>query len=191
MRRGLWIILAVAITMGAIWQFYPLPDASKRIASLPLFDKGYVGRNLPLTKDEAELFAQANVMKRLYRVGDQNLFITALDGTRNRHVVHDPYYCFRGGGWQLESQRPIPLPHGEGMFLNLKNGDKSQQALFWFTDGHEQYSSPSHYWLQATLRRLTLGQSGHEPILVVVQPVDAQTLDADALIKQFPALFAL
>lgn len=191
MNRWLWIGLVVAIALGVLWQFYPLQDASQRMQTLSLYDREYVGRNLPLTKDEKEMFANVNVLKRLYQVGDQNLFITALDGTHNRHVVHDPFYCFRGGGWELVSQRPIALPHGEGMFLILKHGDRTQEALYWFSDGQEQYASPTRYWWQATLRRLTLGRSGAEPVLIVVQPVDAKDLDAKALIKQFPALFSL
>lgn len=191
MRKLLWLTLALALLLGAIWQFYPLPDATQRMDALPLYGREFLGRNLELSPFEKDLFANVNVLKRLYQVGDQNLFITALDGTRNRHVVHDPFYCFRGGGWELLDKKVVPVPNGEAMFLNLQRNDQLQEALYWFTDGHQQYTSPLRYWWQATLRRLTLGRSGPEPILVVVQPVDAQTLDLDALLKQFPTLFAL
>ena len=34
-RALLWIILAIAIVLGILWQFYPLPDAKDRMDSLP------------------------------------------------------------------------------------------------------------------------------------------------------------
>lgn len=190
-RTWLWILLVAAVVMGAVWQFYPLPDASERLSSLPLLGKGYIGRNLPLTDFERDTFVNVNLLKRLYRVGPQNLFITALDGTRNRHIVHDPFYCFRGGGWELVSQKIVPMPNGQAALLQMKNDDKTQEAMYWFSDGKEQYASPMRYWLQATWRRLTLGRSGPEPVLIVVQPVDNQSFDAQALFKTFPELLKL
>lgn len=190
-RIWLWIWLGVAIALGVIWQFYPLPDASQRLHSLPLFGKGFIGRNVPLTDFEREAFKSVNLIKRLYRVGEQNLFITVLDGSRNRHVVHDPFYCFRGGGWELKSQQAIPLPDGQAMLLYMTKDEASQEAAYWFSDGHNHYDSPFRYWLQATLRRLTLGWSSPEPVLVIVQPVDGKSLDLPELFEAFPDLLRL
>lgn len=190
-RIGLWIALAIAIGVGLVWQFYPLPDAAQRFRDLPLYGKNYIGRNLPLVDFEKEYFRNINVLKRLYQVGDQHLFITALDGTTNRHAVHDPLYCFRGAGWELLSEKRVPMPHGDAMLLELKHEDKIQQALYWFSNGQNEYASPLRYWLEATWRRLTLGHSGPEPVLIMVQPLDKQNLDWTALIQGFPELLKL
>lgn len=190
-RSWLWGLLILALILGLIWQFYPLPNAAQRFEHLPLFDKGFAGRNIPLNEFEKNFFKNVTVMKRLYTVGDQRLFITALDGTRNRHVVHDPYYCFRGGGWEIMSEEAVTLPKGEAKLLTLTREEKTQPALYWFSDGSTQYTSPMKYWWQATLRRLSLGASGPEPVLIIVQPIDGQELDWKALFKTFPELLAL
>lgn len=190
-KMAVWVALAIAIVLGLLWQFFPIPDAQARMNQLPLLGNKYLGRNVPLSDFEKEFFANVGLLKRLYQVDNQHLFITALDGTRNRHKVHDPFYCFRGGGWELDSEERVKLPHGDAMFLNLKKGDQTQQAMYWFTDGTHQYASPFRYWVEATLRRLTFGLSGNEPILIVVQPVASKTLDWQAMFQEFPELLSI
>ncbi|TXI37711.1 MAG: exosortase-associated EpsI family protein [Nitrosomonas sp.] len=188
----LWIGLGVAVLMGILWQFIPLQDAKQRINALPLYGSGFIGRDVPLSGWEVDFFKNVNVLKRVYRVGKQNLFITALDGTRNRHVVHDPLYCFRGGGWEVISQQSLPIADGGTIaFVKLKKDKIEQDALYWFSDGKTHYDSPLRYWWQATLRRLTLGASGAEPVLVVVQPLDDVPLNWKKLVQLFPQVLDL
>lgn len=190
-RNYLWIFLACAVLVGMLWQFYPLPDALKRMNALPLWGEGYIGKDVPLTPFEQSFFKDVNVIKRIYNVKGQDFFITALDGTHNRHIVHDPYYCFKGTGWTILSERPLHLPHGEATILEISKGEEKKEALFWFSDGKAPYSSAIKYWWQATLRRMTLGLSGQEPILVIVQPLHNKPVDWDKFQQQFQALFKL
>lgn len=188
----LWLGLAIAVILGLLWQFVPLQDASERLESLPLYGPEFIGKNIPLSGWEKDYFENVNVLKRIYKVGDQNVFITALDGTRNRHAIHDPLYCLRGSGWEVLSQESLPLTDGGSIaFVKLRKDEQTQDALYWFSNGHVHYDSPLKYWWQATLRRLTLGYSGQEPVLVFVQPLDESELNWKQLFRIFPQLLSL
>lgn len=181
---ALWAFLIITILLGFIWQFFPLKDARQRIYALPLNGPGFEGRDLPLSPLEENFFKNVNVLKRLYVVDNQIFFVTALDGTRNRHVVHDPYYCFRGGGWEIVSEKQIPLPRGHGNVVEITKGNEKKTAIYWFSDGKKQFTSPWTYWWEATLRRLTLGHSGPEPLLIMVQPLgDVTEVDWEKVLK--------
>jgi hypothetical protein len=190
-NRHLWFFLAAVIILGALWQFFPLSNARERLEALPLVGTKYSGKNIPLTEFEQSFFYNVDVLKRLYNVQDNLLFILVLDGTNNRHIVHDPYYCFKGSGWDILNEKNIPIPDGTASLVKIKKGDIEKQALFWFGDGKKNYASPLKYWLETIARRLTLGFSGPEPVLVIVQPVNEDTVDWENLPKQFPALFRL
>jgi hypothetical protein len=139
--------------------------------ALPLNGIGFIGQDLPLAPQEETFFKNVNVLKRLYSLKGQIFFVTALDGTHNRHVVHDPYYCFRGGGWEITSEKKFPLPHGNANIVTITKGDARKTALYWFSNGSTEFTSPWKYWWDSTMRRLTLGWWGPEPILVMVQPL--------------------
>ena len=74
-------------------------------------------------------------------------------------------------------------------FLQLsKSGGKTAEAMYWMSDGKHRYTSAPTYWWKSTLRRLTLGASGDESVLVILQPLAGKTVDWNFLLDQFPAL---
>ena len=174
----LWIGVIIAIGLGIVWDWIHSPDAKKRMESLPLEGSTYRGKDIPLDEFEKNYFENVNVTKRTYLIDGQEFFIAILDGTANRHAVHDPYYCFVGSGWEIEDEKKISLNHGIGNLLTIQKDGEKREALFWFTNGKSQFASPIRYWLEATLRRFTLGFSGEEPILVVVQPMGSEPVDS-------------
>lgn len=187
-QNCLGIALIIAIILGIVWQFFPLSDAEMRLESLPAKAPGIVSNDLPITPQEEEYFVDVNMLKRVYQVGDQRAFIYILDGTRNRHAVHDPTYCFRGSGWEIVGKEPFSLGKGgDATLYHLKKGDKTHEALLWFSDGKSRYASPLRYWWQTTLRRLSLGKSGPEPVLVVLQPIE-KPVDWKKFLAEFPQL---
>lgn len=190
-QTKLWIFLVIAIFLAMIWQFYPLPDAQQRMEDFPLYGPAFAGKKLQLTSFEKDFFKKTNIMKRLYDVEGANYFITVLDGTNDRHAVHDPYYCFKGGGWEIISSREVKIPGGHAMLVDMKKDGRQIEALYWFSNEKEHYSSALTYWLQATLRRLTLGLSGPEPVLITVQPITSEKIQLDLLEEDFPELFQL
>jgi hypothetical protein len=187
-RKLLWIGAALAIICGAIWQFYPLGSPGRdRLAGIPLSGSGFRGWDVPLTATEQTVLGRVDLVNRRYWWGHRRLFVSVVDGSNDRHAVHDPRYCFQGAGWRLVAQRSLALPGGDGTLLRLGRGADQFQVLYWFSEGDRRYSSFPRYWWRATLRRLTLGRHGAEPLLVVVQDLDAgvQTppLPAAALIE--------
>lgn len=187
----LWIGLAVALLCGLLWQFFPLPDAKARIEQLPLNEKNVTGVEIPLTVFEHSFFKNINTLKRIYNIDNEAVFIYVLDGTHNRHLVHDPLYCLRGAGWSVISQKPFKIEGGDAEVVKITKDGVKREALYWFSNGVVHYASPLHYWMDTTLRRLTLGASGAEPVLIVLQPVEKETLDWNKILEAFPALLKI
>ena len=166
-----WIALAVLVPLGLFWQFYPLADASSRLDRFSLSSSG-LSSPMELAPDEMTAFSRVRVLKRLGTVGSERAVLTVIDGTRNRHAIHDPEFCFRGAGWEIGSRQVVPLSHGAGLLVSLRRGNEIAQAMYWFSDGERQFDSPFLYWWKTSLRRVTFGHSGQEPVLVVLSSTE-------------------
>lgn len=186
-----WSALAVVFLLGIIWEFYPLPDASERLSRLPLSGPGYSGYEVPITDVERSVFKDNRLLKRIYQVGNQQFFLSIVDGTHHRSSVHDPTLCFQGSGWSIAGRKHISLFNGSGEILFLKRGEETQEVLLWFSDGQERHASLVRYWYQTALRRLSLGKSGAEPVRIIVQPVRTDKLDWDKLLQDFFPLWVI
>jgi len=186
-----WSLLVLAVVLGVVWQFYPLPDADRRMEKLPLNGEGFQGVMVPLTPMEKDYFTNVGVLKRIYSAGGQDFFIYALDGTHNRNAVHDPTYCFRGGGWEILDQESYPIKNGVANLYTIQKGDQKRHALLWFSDGNNHWASPIRYFLAATYRRLTLGQFSNEPIMIVIQPIGQKELNWEKIFKDFPQILSI
>jgi hypothetical protein len=184
----LWSALFLAVILGAVWEMQKLPDASGRMAQLPARGLMVDSGDMPLTPSEEIAFNGSAWLKRLAMVGREQVILTVLDGTRNRHAIHDPAFCFRGAGWKVESQEPFLLSHGEGCLAKLRKGETQAEALYWFSDGDTQFASPMLYWGKASLRRLSFGASGGEPILVILTTTSQGSTDWKSLLLAWPEL---
>lgn len=187
---GLTLALTVTCLVVALWQFVPLDDAKERLHALPLRGSSYSGQSIALTPSERAFFGETPVLKRVYRVKSQSVFVTMIDGSKKRSSVHDPYYCFTGSGWIVESKQDYPLSRGVASLLTLTKQGTKRQALFWFSDGERQFASPLQFWLATSIRRITLGYYSDEPVLVAIQPMGIEDVDWDVLFKGFPELAA-
>ena len=180
-RTALWVAIGVAVLSGMLWAVYPLPDAAARLNVMPRTGSEFASEDIALTPTELQVLGRVNVVHRRYQLGDAQFYATVIDGTKDRHAVHDPRYCFQGAGWKVLSERKLPLNGGEGHLVHAVNGQYEVQALFWFSDGAGRYTSLLRYWWQTTLRRMSLGRSGAEPVLVVLQSFGHQQPEWSAL----------
>ncbi len=175
---GTWwqpLALAAAVTVTLLWELAPLPDASPRLKALAREGLGFSSVEVPLSNVEAGIYHDANVIKRLYRMRSGSVVVVVIDGSKNRHAVHDPVYCFRGGGWRVIAENPLPMPGGAARRVELERGGEHAEAIYWFTDGTSRHASATRYWWQTAVRRLTFGSLGGEPVLVVIQPTSGHS----------------
>jgi hypothetical protein len=188
MLLGLLIVVGIAATA---WDAFPLDDASDRLDLIPRSGMYLTSRDVVLSAREQADFGRARVIRRVYQVRGQRAVLTVLDGSQNRHAVHDPEYCYRGAGWEVTGREAVPLVGGAADLLRLHRGDENTEVLCWYSDGTERHASPTRYWWQATLRRVSLGRSGAEPVLVLVQPYGGEPIDWRAFLDDFPSLLDL
>lgn len=186
----LWALLGVAVAMSVLWT-RPLPDASARIASLPAAGLFYTSQAVPLSDAEKEFFGRATVTRRMVSLRGQPFLLTIVDGTGDRHSVHDPLYCFRGAGNTIVQQQPLAMSRGQASQVNMTGPNGQMTALYWFSDGVEHHSEPWKYWLSTAWRRMTLGASGAEPVLVILVPTGASQVNWSKVLEYWPEILKL
>ena len=174
-RHWRWVLLVFVAIVALLWPTVPLKDSSHRLAKLPKFGPGFVTKELELSDADRKQLGKATAVQRLVITDDgSRMILNVIDGTHNRHAVHDPSYCFAGAGWKIEYTEKIDLSHGEGIFLHMRKGNQQSGALCFFDDGKRQFPSAISYWMRTSLRRLTLGASGDEPILVLIRSLPGE-----------------
>lgn len=186
-----WGLAVLSAGLAVAWRLAPLPDAGERLEWLEA-GAGRKWVELGLNETEREFFGPARVERRVSAGGGAPVVVTVVDGSRRRRVVHDPEFCFRGAGWGVAEERAWPLPHGEGRWVRLVDGDGKQlEALYWFSDGRRAFASPLRYWRETTWRRLTLGRSGPEPVLVLLVPAGDGAVDWRGWLERWPQVTRL
>lgn len=187
---SLWVALIALVLLGILWGS-PGGTPGGRFKALPLTGPGFVGRDLPLDEVERQVYQRAESLKRLYLLDDTRFVLTAIDGTGNRHAVHDPLYCFRGAGWQVASEHAITVPGGEAKWLQLSREGHQTEVVFWFSNAGEHHTSASRAWKLGLWHRLSFGRGGSETALVVLQPGEDASPNWTNLFARFPLAFQL
>jgi len=182
----LWSMLAVSIIVGSVWRLCPLPDAQERLRRLVRVTERTHGRDVPITESERERLGEATAVRRVCDVGGAQFTVTAIDGTRNRRVVHDPTYC-----WTVTGSSEMPVDGGTAKMIRVVENGREKEMMYWFSDGTVRHASPIRYLGQTAVRRMTLGWAGREPILVLVEPCEARTVNWFRFIDDFPTLFKI
>jgi len=187
----LWIALVAMVLVSLMWDRFPGAPVAGRFGSLPTQGFRYVSRDLPLNEVELQVYHHAGVVKRLYQVGSQRFVLTAIDGSRNRHAVHDPLYCFRGAGWQVDRKQDLAVPGGSVQWLSLARSGQRKEVVFWFTNGQERYGSAGRAWWMSLWSRLSFGKCGSDAALVLLQPGEADPPAWNDIFAQCPFLFEI
>lgn len=190
-RKLLWIALGLALVMGGAFELCKGSGDQSRVHRIPARGFGFTSFEIPLSAGELDRYKKAEVIKRCYLMGQTRFMLIAIDGEKNRHAVHDPMYCFTGAGWRIRGSESAQIEAGSCTILHLTNGSSSRDVVYWFTDGRKRHASVVRYWFQATLRRITMGRSGREPILVMLQSVEGYPVNLVAVMNQLGALFEI
>jgi hypothetical protein len=179
-RPVLWcaLICTAIITLG--WPLLPVPSAQQRLASIPRASPDFQSSPLELSAADRAFLGKAEAVQSLVAMrGGGRLVLTVIDGTKNRHAVHDPSYCFSGAGWQILTKKAVKVPSGDATWVCLAKDASKTEALWFFDNGKRQFTSPFEYWLETSRRRATLGRSGDEPVLVTLRSLPDEPVNWD------------
>ena len=179
-RNILWGGLIVAALITLIWPCLPIPSASGRLAAIPTATADFQSSPMDLNPSDRAFLGKAEAIQRLIEMrGGGHVILTVTDGSKNRHAVHDPGYCFAGAGWQIQAKTSVKVPSGDATWISLAKGDQTAQALWFFDDGQQQFASPIKYWLETSARRAPLGRSGPDPVLVTLRSLPNEPVNWD------------
>lgn len=169
-RILLGLSCGVAAAVALIWPALPMAGGSGRLAEIPLEGADFRSDPLELTSADKEFLAGASAVKRVLRPNrGAPIMLNVIDGSGNRHAVHDPGYCIAGGGWVVRSRKEMAMSSGVANWISMEKDGQTMEALWFFDDGVRQFGSPLEYWWRASLRRATRGLSGSEPLLVMLR----------------------
>jgi hypothetical protein len=183
-RAALWAGTLLAVLCGLLWETCPLPGSEERLARIPMAGDGFAGTDVPLSERERLVLGNVALVHRRYAFRDDDIHLTVIDGTRDRHAVHDPGHCFEGAGWRVVAEDHVSLPGGQGRWVRIRRDGREREAMYWFSDGGARHASFPRYCGQATWRRLTFGRSGADPVMVVVQGRTGESPDWGKLARE-------
>lgn len=182
-----WSVLLAIIVLGMALDRVPLRDASDRLERLPAFAPGLVTREGAVSEAERQVFGEARIFRREIALQKEGFILTVIDGTKNRHALHDPYYCIQGAGYQIVHAQKCAIVGGAATELTVRKGESERKLIFYFSDGTRRHDSPLRAWSESALRRLSLGSSGAAPVLVLIEPF-TQGAQLTTLFQGFPHL---
>ncbi len=186
-RIFLAMLCGMAAIITLIWPVLPMVEGPDRLSAIPLDGPDFHSAPVELTTADKDFLAGASAVQRIVRLRQgAPIMLSVIDGSGNRHAVHDPSYCLAGGGWIIRSQKEMTLSSGVANWISMEKNGSTMEALWFFDDGKEQFTSPFNYWWRASLRRATRGLSGPEPLLVMLrvppgEEVDWQRVQQDLL----------
>lgn len=177
-RIFLGLLCGITAIIALLWPALPMVDGPDRLAAMPLDGPDFHSEPLGLTTADKEFLAGADAVQRIVRPRrGAPIMLSVIDGSGNRHAVHDPSYCLAGGGWHIRSQKQMAMSSGMANWISMEKDGATMEALWFFDDGREQFTSPLHYWWRASLRRATRGLSGPEPLLVMLRVPPGEPAD--------------
>lgn len=176
-HRSLVATLVFCVALACLAEF-GRPNSQRDLKrEVPAVGLGFRSHPFPLTPEESDRLRHVDVLKRLYQVGNQKFILMVIDGSRHRHAIHDPLYCFSARGWKQHAEHKIQLRHGQARKVVMEKQGRTAEIVYWFSDGQVCHHSIMRYWWQTTLRRVSCGWSGPEPVMVTLQPLGENRLD--------------
>lgn len=172
-------LLATAIVFIAVLVFTMQSRESSRLANLPVIGDHFQSQTMPISETEKQALGNAIAIRRLYHSSGTPIIVTVVDGTLNRHAIHDLLYCIKGAGWTVTSDKQQVIPGGQARVICSRKELRQSTLIYWFSDGTTRHNSFARYLWQVSLQRLTAGQISNEPYLVILQPCNASNTNWD------------
>lgn len=179
-RILLWTAIGLTAVVTLIWPLLPTPPATDRLAAIPSSGPDFQSQPLELSAADLAFLGKARTLQRIISMrGGGQLVLTVIDGTENRHAVHDPLYCLSGAGWKRIQTELVKVNSGEATHVSLTKDGMTAEVIWFFDDGNKQFTSPLEYWFRTSCRRATLGRSGPEPLLVSLRGISNEPVNWD------------
>ncbi len=163
----------------------PLMDAS----GIPVHSGGFSSRDIPLDGNQRSMFKDTKVIKRLYSFGEDKVLLVMVDAGADRHAVHDPEICFTGSGWQREKRVEVKSPSGPASLIELRNGSRRANCLYWFQQGSARHATHASFNLGEIVRKLTFRLEQKHSCLVMLQSPAGDPVDFPQLMETYPEFF--
>ena len=161
--------IAGAIGISVLWRFVPLDGTEDRLARRPTKGPGFTSWHSPLKDEERILLGQGIAARRIYQFGKKRFVVSVVDGTLNRHAVHDPMYCFAGAGYEVITDLPMKVEGGVARCSTFLKAASDRESSIGSRMARHATVRSWHIWFDTTIRQMTFGFSGPEPVLVIVQ----------------------
>lgn len=163
-------LCGIAAITALVWPILPMAGGVDRLAAMPLNGPDFESQTIEISAADRDFLAGARAVQRVVRPRrGAPILVSVIDGSGNRHAVHDPRYCLAGSGWRVRSEKQMTLASGMGNWISMEKDGATMEALWFFDDGTQQFTSSQQYWWRASLRRATRGLSGPEPLLVMLR----------------------
>lgn len=177
------VLIGSAAILSVLWEWQPFASDRSPLDALDGLSSKIPSRPIELTETEQARLKGARAEKRLILIDGQAWVVTLIDGSNNRHSVHDPMYCFVGDGWKVENESDTAIPMGECKQVQLSRKDSKMEVVYWFSNGEKRFNSVIQQWLYSSIRRLSMGAWSQEPILVLAHPLDPGPIALDSTVK--------
>lgn len=189
-RAFLVALCAVTALIALVWPALPMLEGPDRLAALPTTGTNFQSQMIDFSDKDKQFLGKARAVQRVIHTRNSPpMMLSVIDGSGNRHAVHDPGYCLAGGGWIIRSEKQVALSSGVANWISMEKAGETREAMWFFDDGKSQFTSPFHYWWLTSLRRATRGLSGAEPVLVMLRVAPGQQADWQQIQEELlPAL---
>ena len=183
------LLLVSTVALSMLWPRLPMAGDPAPLDRIPREGIGLKSRDVEISPIEKKWLGGAAGLKRIFSFRDRLWLLAVTDGTNNRQAVHDPTYCVLGEGWKIIAKSRMPLAGGSALSVTMTRNGETARTLYWFYDGAAPFSSVVEFWLRSTLRRITRGLSGPEPLLFILRPAGTPPEDWQAAANEVAPLF--
>jgi hypothetical protein len=187
----LWLSLCMALAMGIALDACGPAGEGSRIRCIPARGPGYCSFDIPMERGAPAPYRRAFVLRRCYRMGTSRFMLIVVDGSGGLQPIVDLLRPLAGNGWPIQNGRQARIRGGSCTILRTGKGSPGRETAYWFSDGSTRHGSFLRYLLQYSLRRLSLGRFGREPLLVMIRPADGYPGNPEEIMNQFGALFEI
>jgi hypothetical protein len=183
-----WLIVLFVVAATFAFKVNATGQSQDALSDIPISGYGFDGRVLAFSEAERTFLGGAEAIKHEYSQANFRLVVVVVDGSNNRHAVHDPMFCLRGAGFEITNQTAFPIINGHGELISLAKGAAKQKVAFWFSNGEQRYTAFSRYLFESAVNRLTLGTIGTQPRMVTVYSVGERIPNWSSVLDRFPVL---